>query len=553
MRGRRVRAALAVGAAAALAVGVSACAESERGNTSDKPEQLTFGTAGEPKVLDPALATDGESFRIARQVYQTLLKHKEGTTEIVGDIAESWENAADGKTWTFKLKPNQKFHDGTPVDAEAVCFNYNRWYNWTGSLQNPAVSTYWQDTFGGFAKNESADTPAAKFKGCTAKDATTAVLEFVAPSSTLPGAFTLTAFSIGSPTALKAGEADKVSISGDTITYPEFALTKAVGSGPYKLVNWDRTNKTTTLERFDDFTGGEKAKIKTLIFKTIPEETARRQALENNEIQGYDFVAPADVPALKSKGFNVPTREAFNVLYLGIGQDNPQLAKIDVRQAITHAINREAIVKSKLPEGAEVATQFLPPSMDGWSPDVTKYEYSPDKAKALLAAAGVPNLEVKFYYPTEVTRPYMPNPKDIFELIQADLQAVGIKVVPTAQKWSEYTNTVKLGVPDLWLLGWTGDYNEAYNFIGTFFGAEKPSDFQFTFPELTTALAAVDQEPDRAKRIEQYKQINKVISDFMPGVPISHSPPAIVFAKNVTGIKASPLTDERFNYAEFTS
>ncbi|MFS8479989.1 MAG: ABC transporter substrate-binding protein [Micromonosporaceae bacterium] len=554
MRASRQRAVLAVSAAAALAVGLAGCAESQRGEQNQASDrELIFGTAGEPKVLDPAFASDGESFRIARQVYETLLTHEEGGTEIVGGLAETWENSPDGKVWTFHLRKNVKFHDGTDFNAEAVCFNFDRWYNWSGPLQHPAVSTYWQDTFGGFAKNEDPQLPPSKYKSCTAQDTHTAVIEFNEVSSTLPGAFSLTAFSISSPTALQEGKADEVTVGSDgRVTYPEYALTKGVGTGPFKIVEWNRTNKETILERNDDY-WGSKAKIKRLIFKTIDQETARRQALEAGEIHGYDLVAPADVPRLQEAGFNVPTREAFNVLYLGMGQDNPILAKPEVRQAIAHAVNRESIVTSKLPPGAEVATQFMPPSMAGWSPDVPKYEYDPEKAKQLLAAAGAEGATLKFYYPTEVTRPYMPDPKAIFESIKADLEAVGLKLEIVPEIWTQYTNTVRAGTPDLWLLGWTGDYNEAYNFIGTFFGAPKPADFQFSNPELHAALQAVDQEPDRDKRIEMYKEINKQIMEFLPGLPISHSPPSIVFAKNLTGIKPSPLTAEVFNNAEFTS
>jgi peptide/nickel transport system substrate-binding protein len=553
MRASRLRAVLAVSAAAALAVGLAGCAESQRGDQTQASDRtLIFGTAGEPKVLDPAFATDGESFRIARQVYETLLTHEEGGTKIVGGLAETWESSPDGKAWTFHLRKNVKFHDGTDFNAEAVCFNFDRWYNWSGPLQNPAVSGYWQDTFGGFAKNESPDLPPSKYKSCTAKDTYTAVIEFNEVSSTLPGAFTLTAFSISSPKALKENNADQVTISGENVTYPEYALTKGVGTGPFKIVKWDRTNKETVLERNDDY-WGDKAKVKTLIFKTISDNTARRQALENGEIHGYDLVAPADVPKLQSAGFNVPTREAFNVLYLGIGHDNPILAKPEVRQAIAHAVNRESLVKSKLPPGAEVATQFMPPNMDGWSPDVKKYEYDPEKAKQLLKSAGAEGATLKFYYPTEVSRPYMPDPKAIFESIKADLEAVGLKIETVAQVWADYLDTVDQATPDLWLLGWTGDYNEGYNFIGTFFGAPKPSDFQFSNPQLYEALKKVDQEPDRDKRIEMYKEINKQIMEFLPGLPISHSPPSIAFAKNVTGVKPSPLTAEVFNHAEFTS
>jgi peptide/nickel transport system substrate-binding protein len=146
----------------------------------------------------------------------------------------------------------------------------------------------------------------------------------------------------------------------------------------------------------------------------------------------------------------------------------------------------------------------------------------------------------------------MPNPKDIFELLSADLKAVGINVQAIPLKWSpDYLNATTSGNKhDLHFLGWTGDYGDAYNFIGTFF--DRPKDeWGFNNAQLFAQFKDADTTADAAARTEKYKALNKSIMDFLPGVPISHSPPAIVFGKDVTGIKASPLTDERYATAEF--
>jgi peptide/nickel transport system substrate-binding protein len=382
----------------------------------------------------------------------------------------------------------------------------------------------------------------------TVKLATTRV------TSKMPGALALPSFAMSSPAALQKYEADKIGGTADNITYPSYATEHPTGTGPYKFVKWDTANKTVTLERFDGYHGA-KAKIKTLIFKTISDLNARKQALRNDEIQGYDLVAPADMKPLKDEGFNVLPRPAFNILYLAMNQNGPgkqALANIKVRQAIAHAINRQAIVTSKYPDGASVAINFHPPSLDGHNPDVTKYDYNPDRAKQLLTEAGVTNLKLMFHYPTEVTRPYMPAPKDIFELIAADLQKVGITIDPKPARWSpEYLNQTTSGnAHDLHLLGWTGDYSDAYNFIGTFFDRQK-DEWGFNNPALFAKFAAADKEADLAKRTALYKELNKDLLDFLPGVPIAHGPPALVLGKNVTGVKASPLTDERFHTAEY--
>jgi peptide/nickel transport system substrate-binding protein len=554
MRAPRLRAGIAVAAAVTLVVAAAGCAESERddsGGTSDKT--LVFGAAGDPDVLDPALASDGETFRVARQMYETLLRPEEGGAKLVAGLAEKWEPDAAGTTWTFTLRKGVKFHDGTDFNAEAVCYNFDRWYNAKGLLQSPDVMYYYQTVFGGFAKNESADLTESLYKSCQAKDASTAVVQTTKVTSKFPAALALPAFSIQSPTALKQYNADNLTGTADNITYPEYSNAHPTGTGPYKFVKWDTANKTIEIQRFDGY-WGEKAKTKTIIFKTISDLNARKQALRNGEIQGYDLVAPADVPALKAEGYNVLTRPAFNILYLAFNQNGPAkaaLSNVKVRQALAHAVNRDAIVKSKYPDGSTVAINFMPPGLEGYNDAVTKYDYNPDKAKQLLAEAGVTNLTLKFWYPTEVTRPYMPAPKDIHELIAADLQKVGITITPVAAKWNpDYLNGVQTGTDhDLHLLGWTGDYADAYNFLGTFFDHATP-EWGFNNPTLFADFAKADAEPDLAKRTELYKDLNKQIMDFLPGLPVAHGPPSLVFAKNVTGVKASPLTDERFSTAE---
>ncbi|ABP52701.1 ABC transporter substrate-binding protein [Salinispora tropica] len=553
MRASRPKVAVAAVAVAALAV--AGCAESDREDSGgSNNDTLVFGVAGDPKVLDPSFASDGESLRVARQVFETLVRPEEGGTKVSPGLAESWTPDEAGTTWTFKLRSGVKFHDGTDFDAEAVCVNFNRWYNATGLMQSPDVTAYWQDVMGGFAQNEDEGLSESLFKSCTAKDATTVDLTFTRVSSKIPAALMLPSFSIHSPTALEQYDASNVGGTATDVQYPEYATAHPTGTGPFKFKSWDIANKSLTIERNDDY-WGEKAKLKTLIFRTIPDENARKQALSSGDIQGYDLVGPADVEPLKGEGFNVLTRPAFNILYLGMNQQgNPKLADLKVRQAIAHAINRQALVDSKLPPGAKVATNFFPDTVEGWNGDVTTYDYDVDKAKQLLAEADATDLTLRFHYPTEVTRPYMPNPKDLFELVSADLQAAGITVEPIPLKWSpDYLNATTSGSEhDLHFLGWTGDYGDAYNFIGTFFDRQK-DEWGFDNPALFEQFQDADSTADMASRVEKYKGLNKTIMDFLPGVPISHSPPAIVFGKDVTGIKASPLTDERFAKAEFTS
>jgi peptide/nickel transport system substrate-binding protein len=561
---RRTSRALAATAATLTAVTLSACASSDRdsgaegegeGEQAQSGGTLVFGAASDPTNLDPAFASDGETFRVLRQMYETLLTTEPGGTEAVPGLAEDFEVSEDGLEYTFTLREGVTFHDGTDLNAEAVCANFDRWYNFTGLAQSPSASAYWQDVFGGFA--DTPDVPNI-YAGCEATDEQNAVITLNRVTSRFPAALTLPSFSIQSPEALEQYDADNLSGNEEAFEYSEYGLEHPTGTGPFKFGSWDRGNGEVTIVRNEDY-WGEPALLDEIVFRTIPDGNARRQALEAGEIDGYDLVAPADYETLENAGAQVLVRDPFNILYLGINggnvpgtNPNPALQKPEVRQALAHAIDRETIVSSLLPEGAEVATNFLPPTVDGWAEDVTEYDYDPDRARELLAQAGEENLTLRFFYPTDVSRPYLPDPAALYQVISEDLEEVGITIEATALPWSpDYLQAAQAGQADIHLLGWTGDYNDAYNFIGTFFaeranGQSKEEFGAFEAPEIFSALAEADAEPDPAARTELYQEANRLIMDYLPAVPISHSPPALVVGEGVQGLEPSPLTAEDF-------
>ncbi|MFI9642926.1 ABC transporter substrate-binding protein [Micromonospora sp. NPDC051925] len=551
MQARRLRTAVSLVAVAALAVGAAGCAESDRGDDSGEAKTggtFIFAGAGDPKNFDPIFNDDGESFRPVRQMYDTLVQHKPGTADLVGGLAESWEHDPEGKVWTFKLRQGVKFHDGTPFNAAAVCFNFDRWYNMKGAAAQSQM-IYYQDVFGGFAKNEAEGAGQALYNKCEAKDDGTAVVTLNQYKGAFPGAFALTSLSIASPEALKKGDADTVKQNGDSFEYSSFATTTPVGTGPFTFGGWDKAKNEITLNRNPDY-WGTKAKVDKLIIKVIKDENTRKQELRAGTVQGIDFPAPADRKALAGEGFQVLDRPAFNILYLGINQKNPKLKDLRVRQAIAYALNRQQLVQTKGPGGTKVADEFMPDTVLGYAPDVQKYEYNPEKAKQLLKDAGAEGLTLNFYYPPDVSRPYMPNPQEIFTVLANDLQAVGIKVNAKPRPWNGgfKDDVQQFGKQDLHILGWTGDYNDPGNFVGTFFGRGKVEFGDQAMTEMFEAIAKADGTVDEAGKKAAWEQVNRdIAAKWLPAVPIWHAPPAIVVTKDVQGLIASPLTDERFN------
>jgi peptide/nickel transport system substrate-binding protein len=534
---------LVLGAALALVAGACGSQKSSSGGggaATKKGGTIVFAASSDPVTLDPAFASDGESFRPANQIYEGLVKTKEGGTDVQPSLAESWTPSNNGTTWTFNLRQGVKFHDGTPFNAAAVCANFDRWYNLKGIAQSSSASYYWNTVFGGFSDKK---TPSL-YKSCEAKDDKTAVINLTKPSASFIAALTSTAFYMQSPTALKKYDADKVSGTEDSPKFESsYGLQHPTGTGPFKFESFAANDKTVVV-RNDDY-WGEKAILDKVIFRTIPDLAARRQALEAGEIQGYDNADPNDVASLKAN-YQVLQRPAFNVAYVGFNQKKKPLDNPKIRQAIAYALNRDALIKAKYPAGSEVANEFMPPLVLGYNPDVTKYAYNPDKAKQLIAASGVKNPTLEFWYPTSVSRPYMPDPQANFQAFKADLEKVGFKVVPKSAPWRpDYLNAIQSGKSPVYLFGWTGDYGDADNFVGTFFQAPN-SQWGFDNKAIFSSLDAAEKETDQNKRIADYKQANEQVMQFLPGVPYAHTGPFLVLAKNVKGYVPSPVTTELF-------
>ncbi|MCC3267011.1 ABC transporter substrate-binding protein [Arthrobacter gengyunqii] len=551
-RPKRRAAAITTGIALSALI-LSGCAQSEREEgtgdaaaSSDVDGTFVFAASSDPKSLDPAFASDGESFRVSRQIFEGLVGVKPGTADPEPLLAKSWETSEDALTYTFELQDGVTFHDGTDFNAEAVCANFDRWYNFTGIQQAESLAYYYSKLFKGFS-----DTPeTATYESCEATGDTEAVVTLAKPFAGFIAALSLPAFSMQSPTAMDQYAANEASGTAEAPTLTEYAKSHPTGTGPFKFENWEVGNQIT-LSAYDDY-WGEQGQVTDIIFRVIDDPNSRRQSLEAGTIDGYDLVAPADTKSLADAGYNVMAREPFTILYLGMNQKVEELANPLVRQAIAHAIDKQALVDQTLPEGTKVASQFIPDVVNGYNEDVTEYEYDPEKAKSLLAEAGYPDgFSVDFNYPTGVSRPYMPTPEQVYTNITAQLEEVGITVNPQPNKWSpDYLDRVQASEDHgIHLLGWTGDYNDTDNFVGVFFGGEKP-EFGFNNPEIFDALEEARQVSSLEEQTPLYEQINEDIAEFVPAIPLAHPAPSLAFNERVVSYPASPVNDEVFNKIE---
>jgi peptide/nickel transport system substrate-binding protein len=341
------------------------------------------------------------------------------------------------------------------------------------------------------------------------------------------------AFGLQSPANIK-----KYGGGGDLVRNP-------VGTGPFKFVEWVQDDRIT-LQRNDDYRG-EKPELETLTYRVVKETPARLLELQAGTVDGVDNLSPDDIPAAQAApDIEVYLRPPFNIGYLGINRAHKPLDDLRVRQAVAMAINKAELVQAFYPPTAEVATQFVPPGIFGYTGGLEDWPYDPEQARELLAQAGYPDGFQTTLWVMPVSRGYYPNPDQVGEAIQAGLAAVGIQAEIVTYDWGTYLDKAFAGEADLFLLGWLADYPDATNFLDNFFGAGSDDSLGPKFPELVQMLQQAGSTTDEARRQALYDQANQFIHDHIPAVPIVHNSSAIAFGKTVKGIKPSPLNVEFF-------
>jgi peptide/nickel transport system substrate-binding protein len=521
---------------------------------ASKAGTLVFAGTADPAYLDPALASDGETFRATEQMMEGLVKLRPGTTKIVPALATKWKLAGAGKVWTFWLRKGVKFHDNTPWNAAAACANFNRWYNWTGPFQDPSATFYYQATYGGFKKNEVAGLSPPLFRSCKTVGALKIVVRLNKTSGVFFPSLVIQSFAMQSPTAMKKYGADQGTLTGGAFRATgSYAFQHPTGTGPFKFKSWQIGQKVELVKNKNYW--GRKAKLDKIVIRPISDNQARISALKTGEVNAFDLAPPQDLGSLTSDSrLKVLKRPAFNVAYVTMHQGpGSPMNDLKVRQAVAYGLNRAQVVRNFYYGTGRVAHEFQPPSLFGYSNKVKKYAYNPTKARQLLNSSSchVP-CKVEFWYPTAVTRPYMPDPQRNFEAFSASLEASGFDVVPHSAPWRPtYVPKVNEGsAGDLNLIGWTGDYGDPDNFLGTFFRNFNPQ-FGFHNAKIEGILNRALNQPNFAKRVKLYQQANVMIMNYLPGVPYAHATPALGAEKRVTKLIATPVGGVWFQFAQY--
>lgn len=479
---------------------------------------LVFAQADDPDGLDPHEVTDGFSVNNVSNVFDTLVRFTADSTQVEPSLAESWTVSADNLVWTFKLRKGVKFHDGTPFNAEAVKFNFER--------QTVEKHPYHPRAVG------YADFTFQNVKSVDVVDEYTVRWNLTAPYAPFITNQAMFATGIVSPTAVKQ--------------YGQDFFKHPVGTGPFKFVEWIQKDHVTYEANRDYFAG--RPCVDRLIVRTIPDNTVRLLEMERGTVHIMIGVNPPDYNRIRSNAELVLfTGAGLNTGYVSMNTEVAPFSDRRVRQAINYAIDRSALVNAFYGGVGIPAKNPLPPTIWGYADKIQAYEYSVDKAKKLLAEAGFANgLTTELWWPNR-PRPYLTQPQKIAEALQAQLAMAGIQAKLVTYDWGTYLSKLRNGEDPMAIIGWIGDNGDPDNFLYALLDKDnavrgKAQNYAFYKSDAVHRLLIQAQRVgDQATRAQLYEQAQEIIHRDAPWAPLVHASRVSAYRKDAQNYLYHPL------------
>ncbi|GAB3045854.1 ABC transporter substrate-binding protein [Sediminivirga luteola] len=439
----------------------------------------------EPRGLDPHRQVFWETYRVSRHIFEPLvqedLTQTEGVPDLQPALAESWESSDDGRTWTFTLRQDATFHDGSRFDAEAVHQNVQRVWDEDYEFYDEEAAGRLQVWFGNLSEAQPVDDFTYEF---TFSEPFLGFPRILAQSMyTLP---------IGNPAVWEEHGNDAFA------DQPE-------GTGPYRFVS-RAIGDRIELERNEDYYG-DRPYLDTLTFRIIPNNQTRVASLLNNEVDHISYVQPDDVETLENAGFNVPEGTGAQLIYLSFNYDNPQLQDERVRKALIHGLDREALAEQVFNGYASPQYSFLPPGNEAYDPAVRDFEYDPEAARELLADAGYEPGELHFNLVVDVAN------ENLAQWLQDAYGQIGVETeIVSLDRVSYSARVYNSEEGDGLSLDEFGETNAEWLFNG-YNGLTGRGLDQDDYPEVTEAIQEALYTDDEDARIQQWQEAEALLRE----------------------------------------
>lgn len=510
--------------AAALALAATTSPIALAATTKDV---LVIGKSADPQTLDPAVTMDNNDWTITYPAYQRLVRYKtengKGSTSVEGELATGWTVSPDNLTWDFKLKPGNSFADGTPVDAAAVKFSFERLF----ALKQGPSEAFPEGTV------------------VTATDPMTVRFQLKTPFA--PFLYTLAndGAAIVDPKVMEHQTGTDQAqgwLSGHT-----------AGSGPYQLTSWEK-GQSIVLEPNPKYAGPKPAFSKVIV-KFVAEASARRLQLEQGDLDIAESLPGDQLDALRKegagKGIVVEDYPSFLVTYLYLNNKRPPLDKPEVRQAIVDAIDDGAIIDGITLGKAKPMAGPIPDGMWGADPALKPAAHDPAAAKALLKKAGVGSLKLNFLLSNKD-----PSWEPIALAVQANLAEVGGTVSLENIANATFRDRLGKGDFDIAVGNWSPDFSDPYMFMNYWFDSAKQglsgNRSFYSNPKVDELVRKAATLPNQAERTKLYQEAQKLVIADAAYVYLFQRNSEVALRSDVKGYVYNPMLEQIYNLGEMT-
>lgn len=455
----------------------------------------------EPTSLDPAKTNALQADQVMWLLYDRLMQLSADATRPEPALAERWEVSADGLTYTFHLRPNVRFHDGSLLDAQAVKVSYERQFLPGSPFYSATPPNAYERVLAGWVKEIRVLDPL-----------TVAITQHYAR----PQQFALV--NVVSPQAL----------TGHGL---QLGRTP-VGTGPFRLEGWERDR--IVLTAFAESWRG-RPWLDQVTYAIVPDTQMAMDRLEAGE---FDLMPEVTTPLFERLASNPLTRlvkvGGLNVRLLGMQMERPLLRDHRVREAIASAVDRERLA-AYLGRGAMIPAQGpLPPASLGYDPQIRQPAHDPARARALLQEAGLndrPALRLLYNTSLEMW-------SEVAQAIRSDLRKAGIELELTGvPNWQAFHEQRRKGEHDLYLYGWAVSTPDPERFLFPLFESKSPDNLgRFSSARVDELLTQARQPMDEARRIRLYREVSRLVVGEIPAVFLFHQINFAAVHPRVTGL-----------------
>ncbi len=478
---------------------------------------LVVGQIAEPKSMDPATVTAVNDFRILVNMYDGLTRYRDGSLEVVPSLATSWEISADGTEYTFRLREDVTFHDGTRFDATAVKYNFDRMLD----DQHP--------------DHDTGPFPLSFFfsaiKQTTVLDTYTVRLRLDAPYAPLLSNLAYPTGLMVSPSAVRKHKG-------------EFGRNPA-GTGAFRFARWE-SNRQVALQRNDDYWDGAPP-LRGVVFRPITDANARVSEMLSGGIDLMVEVPPDNVATFAgSPDYTLHEQAGPHLWFLILNLKEGPFTDKRVRQAVNYAIDKQALVDGVLQGTATVATGPTPSAFAwAYNTSLKPYPYDPDKARSLIKEAGYAGREITFYVTEGGSG--MLDPVAMGTAIQADLAAVGLRAKIETYEWNTFLGKVNPGLAgkaDMAEMAWMTNDPDTLPFLALRSKAwPENGGFNsgyYANAEVDRLLEAARTATDQSERARLYREMQAIVYEDAPWAFIANWKQNAVTSSRVENFRLQP-------------